>query len=231
MLSFRSAPTSFHLKRGCGGSCRRCRYNRMRHVGKGGVVSSSTSLNDGQVADEANAARARAFIRACRSANLTKVRRMISSGCFEIEQEHIDAAHDNDALLQFLVRSAVEMKGVSISKPWCPDSVSLPLFAVEHVLEGKEAFVTRRSGRFAASPTGSCSFGKLGHLPRRVVFQLLWCVQGREVRAWQSLSRAFAFELCDTAEFANLLYQNTFRVCYAGSQCQACFDVLFLSSV
>merc|ERR1711879_804884 len=76
MASFRSAPTTFHskgrlgMKHHCGRRCEACRYNRMRHIGKGGLVSSFSAESEDATVQE-SIARSRAFTRACQSKNVT----------------------------------------------------------------------------------------------------------------------------------------------------------------
>jgi hypothetical protein len=183
----------------------------MRHVGKGGSISSLFAQTE-ETADKAEVARSNAFTRACRAKNLTKVQRMLSSGSFEVQQEHVAIAQGNVEVRELLLRSAIEMNGISISQPRCPKFVSMPQFLVDYILEGESTFVVQRSGRFTCVEHGIVSAGTLN---KDMIFKLFRCLEGHEMREWIALSRAFAFGLCDTAQFAKLYYQNTFAICYA----------------
>jgi len=88
----------------------------------------------------------------------------------------------------------------------------MPQFLMDYILEGESTFVVQRSGRFTFNERGIVSAGTLNE---GMVFKLLCCLDGREMCEWIALSRAFAFGLCDTAQFAKLYYQNTFAICYA----------------
>merc|ERR1711879_305551 len=110
---------------------------------------------------------------------------------------------------------AAEMKGISISQPRCPKLVSMPQFLIDYIIEGESTFAAQRSGRFTCVERGILSTGKLNE---DTIFKLLCCLEGREMREWLALSRAFAFGLCDTAQFAKLYYQNTFAICYAATR-------------
>merc|ERR1712151_512850 len=214
MLSFRSAPTTFHMK--CGGRCQACRYNLMRHVGKGGLVSSFSAQRE-DVVDEANTARAKAFTRACRNKKFAKLERMLSSGSFEIQQQHVDIVQEDVTLRELLLRSAAEMKRISVSCPRCPQLKSIPSFLVDYILESERAFIIQRSGRFTDAGHGSTPTGKFNNLSEENMLKLFSYFEGREMHVWPALSRAFAFGLCDTSEFAKLHDQNTFSICYNSS--------------
>merc|ERR1712150_462740 len=94
----------------------------------------------------------------------------------------------------------------------CPKLVSMPQFLMDYILEGESTFTVQRSGRFTCNEHGIVSAGKLNE---DMILKLLRCLEGREMREWIALSRAFAFGLCDTVQFAKLHYQNTFAICYA----------------
>merc|ERR1712183_321910 len=183
---------------------------------------SSLSAQSRDAVDAANAARSRAFTRACRSKNAAKVERMLKSGSIHIQQDHIDIVKEDPALCGLLVRSAAEMNGISVSRPWCPNLVSMPSFLVDYILESQRSFVLRRSGRFTSLAVAfehgplkiTTHAGARCDLTEDITFKLLSCLEGSELCAWPALSRAFAFRLCDTAEFAKLHYRNTFAICY-----------------
>merc|ERR1712032_1193451 len=218
MASFRSAPTTFHskgslgMKHKCGRRCRACCYNRMRHIGKGGLVSSFSAQSEDVIVQE-GITRSNAFTRACKSMNVTKVARMLSSGSFEVQQMHVELVRENGLLRDTLVHAAAQMMGIDVLSPRCPDVMALPRFLAEYIIERELAFVVQRSNRFLTMERGSLNIGKLGNC-RTIFYNIFSFMRGDEMQAWPALSCAFAFDVCDATEFARLHYQNTFAICY-----------------
>jgi hypothetical protein len=189
----------------------------MRHIGKGGLVSSCTVQSEDAiiaVSTQENTARSAAFTRACQRGNITKVARMLKSGSLEVEEKHFRMVEENDALRDLLVHHVARINGVDVSKPRCLDVASMPWFLVEHVLDGERAFVAQRSNRFTCRTQCPLTPGKLVGCSD-TIFKLLSFLEGCEMREWLALSSFFAFGICDTVEFARLHYRNTFAGCYA----------------
>merc|ERR1712187_177873 len=177
-------------------------------------ISSFEPQTDDVIAQEC-IARSNAFTRACQGKNITKVSRMLSSGSFEVLEKHVELVRETRSLYDLLVHTAAQAIGLNVLRPRCPGAVALPRFLVDCVLECELEFVSRRSNRFLRIEHGSASVGKLGNC-KIIIYKLLSFMTSDEIQAWPALSRAFAFDICDTTEFAKLHYQNTFAICYTG---------------
>merc|ERR1712039_501069 len=137
--------------------------------------------------------------RARRSKNLRKMERMLSSGSFKVQQNHVDLAQDSVAVRDLLVQSAADENGISLSIPRCLVLGPMPSFLVDHIVQGEKAFVLERSGCFARTEDAVHAFGTLRDLPEEIIFKWLNCFHGHEMKVWFAVSRAFAFRLCDTS--------------------------------
>merc|ERR1712039_634117 len=152
--------------------------------------------------------------RARRSKNLRKMERMLSSGSFVVQQNHVDFPQDSAAVRDLLVQSAAAVNGISLSIPRCLVLGPMPSFLVDHIVQGEKAFVLERSGRFARAEDAVHASGTLRDLPEDIIFKWLNFLQGHEMKAWFAVSRVFAFRLCDTTEFATILFRNSFPMCF-----------------
>merc|ERR1712039_106717 len=119
--------------------------------------------------------------RACRSKNLRKMERMLSSGSFKVQQNHVDLARDSVAVRDLLVQSAADEYGISLSIPRCLVSGPIPSFLVDHIVQGERAFVLERSGRFARTEHAVHASGTFRDLPEDIIFKWWNCLQGHEM--------------------------------------------------
>lgn len=115
--------------------------------------------------------------------------RMLSSGSFEFQQQHIDIVQEDARLRELLLRSAAEMKHISVSRSRCPH------------LDGR-AFIIQWSGRFTDAGYAFTPTGKINKLSEYNMLRLSSFLEVGEMHVWPALSHTLTFGLCDTSQFA-----------------------------